>query len=502
MIIKSIKIRNFRNIARAELEFCDGVNVLYGDNARGKTNILEAVALCVGGRSFRGAKRDQFLPYYGSPNASDFGEQLLAFSLPEGGRAVYNINDVHDLELFGKLRDEGRLPGAAVSDDTADVPVSAAPAVRIELVVRLDDTSSDKTITYEYRKGERVKFSINGIPVKDIESIYGDLKYVIFLPEHLATLRGAPELRRAYLDKSAEMLYRGHRKTAVEYQTAFGQCMRLLNTQCRACPQRKCSPASAFTAGMYSDAHSTGKYGNPVANVGMAGEYVDNPGGAGMSGAANAGGRLGNECRAVMSSYLDQLARQGINLTYGRLKFLNHIDKFGMAADLYSAMAGGTEELGIAYKCNLLGELIPEKFFARLRDNKESVFYDYRVALSDLDLFYYRLRGAHRDDVVFTINDLDAREYASQGQLRSIMFVLKLAEARVIEGVCGERPVILLDEVLSELDARRRRIVLNNFCNTTGALERQMIITTCNKGDFDDMDGVGGMDGEVKMFEI
>ena len=83
--------------------------------------------------------------------------------------------------------------------------------------------------------------------------------------------------------------------------------------------------------------------------------------------------------------------------------------------------------------------------------------------------------GPHRDDIIFKINSFNAREYSSQGQKRSICLSLKLAESNIIEKIIGEKPVILLDDVMSELDKNRQDYIINHI------KERQVFITCCDK---------------------
>ena len=83
------------------------------------------------------------------------------------------------------------------------------------------------------------------------------------------------------------------------------------------------------------------------------------------------------------------------------------------------------------------------------------------------------LFGVHRDDIEININGENSRSFASQGQQRSAVLSLKLAEGEVNRAICGEYPVYLLDDVLSELDEKRRTFVIN------GIKEKQVIITSC-----------------------
>jgi DNA replication and repair protein RecF len=92
----------------------------------------------------------------------------------------------------------------------------------------------------------------------------------------------------------------------------------------------------------------------------------------------------------------------------------------------------------------------------------------------------FRVRvGAHKDDLLFYINNVNAREFGSQGQIKSISLILKLAEAEIIRAHNRETPVILLDEVLGELDAKRRDYVINRLHRS------QVFITSCDHGDYD-----------------
>ena len=83
------------------------------------------------------------------------------------------------------------------------------------------------------------------------------------------------------------------------------------------------------------------------------------------------------------------------------------------------------------------------------------------------------LYGIHRDDIEININGENTRKFASQGQQRSAILSLKLAEGEVNREICGEYPVYLLDDVLSELDEKRKKFIIN------GIKEKQVIITSC-----------------------
>ena len=111
-------------------------------------------------------------------------------------------------------------------------------------------------------------------------------------------------------------------------------------------------------------------------------------------------------------------------------------------------------------------EVMYETYLRRLRETAER---ELRMK--------YTVVGAHRDDVSFYINDMPAKDFGSQGQIRSIAVALKLAEAKMILEKSNDVPVIILDDVLSELDDFRRSFIINHIDKF------QIFITSCNFSD-------------------
>ncbi|MCL1831567.1 MAG: DNA replication and repair protein RecF [Oscillospiraceae bacterium] len=354
MILKNIEVENFRNIERAELTFASGVNVFYGDNAQGKTNLLEAVALCLG-KSFRNIRRGEILP------------------LNTTARKVKIRLCYESEKIVGKIN----------------------------------------MITYECDY-DRVLVKINDIPLKKASDLYGEFKYVIFIPDNLNLIKGYPDNRRQYLDNIAIMQNKSHRKFLSEYNAAL---------------RHRC--ATHF-----------------------------------------------NECsdRELIAVWDDILIKQGINLTYGRYKYLELIRQY--ACKIYNELSGG-EILEATYNSNVFGEVVDF--------TETNILYDkYKQKLHSVNSEGQSSKtpGAHLDDVIFTIDGNSARKYASQGQLRSIAISLKLAEAQIIRDFNRENSVVLLDEVLGELDEKRRHYVIQHF------VDSQVFITSCNCNDFGNMENI------------
>jgi DNA replication and repair protein RecF len=136
---------------------------------------------------------------------------------------------------------------------------------------------------------------------------------------------------------------------------------------------------------------------------------------------------------------------------------------------LMNQISDGKEDIEITYKSDIKKEV---------RERKEAEEEYKRILTEELErekIVGSSLFGIHRDDLLININGVSARLYASQGQQRSIVLCLKLGEGEVIKEICGEYPVFLFDDVLSELDEKRKKFVIE------GIGERQIIITSCEK---------------------
>lgn len=363
MVITKLYIRNFRNIREAELDFDSSLNIFVGKNAQGKTNLMEAISVCLGG-SFRHVRYTQYVP----------------------------VN----------------VPGAEVL---------------IRLCFRNDDnTGRENIVEYTISNGKPV-ITYNGLSVSDASKLFGVLKYVVFVPEHLNLIKGAPELRRAYLDDVAVMQTQTHLKKLSNYNRGLKQRNNILAFARKDIPEAELS--------------------------------------------------------AQLAPWDQVLASEGINVTYGRLRYFSFLQQH--AAEVYSRLTEGAEKLEMEYYSSIfkttsidfsdVNELF-NKYIAELDNNLES---EMRLR--------YTLAGVHRDDVNFYINGMAARDFASQGQTRSAALALKLSEAEIIRRKNKTCPVVILDDILSELDQTRRNFVINNIDKS------QVFITCCNMDDLSALQG-------------
>ncbi len=362
MVITKLYIRNFRNIREAELTFDRSLNIFTGRNAQGKTNLMEALSVCLGG-SFRHVRYNQYIP---------------------------------------------------VSDSGAEV--------FIRLCFREDNNTGRENIVEYTISNNKPQVKYNGLNVSDAAKLYGVLKYVVFIPEHLNLIKGAPELRRSYLDDVAVMQTQTHLKKLSNYNRGLKQRNNIL----------------AFAGNMSEE-----------------------------------------ELSANLAPWNEVLASEGINVTYGRLRYFAFLQEY--AAEIYSRLTEGAEYLKMEYfssifKTNSIDfnniNLLFKKYMSEMENNLQS-----EIKLR------YTVAGVHRDDVNFYINNMPARDFASQGQLRSAALALKLSEAEIIRRKNKTCPVIILDDILSELDFVRRGFVINNIDNS------QVFITCCNMDDLSALNG-------------
>lgn len=357
MQIKRLYVKNFRNIREQEFCFHENVNVLCGNNAQGKTNLCEAISLCMG-PSFRTSRQSSYIPF-----SLDNSKEKCAIKM--WFTTSFNTDS--------------------------------------ENLIEFTICNNKKEIKY------------NGLAIKSALELYGVLKYVVFIPEHLNLIKGVPECRREYLDSVAMMQTPVHLKKLSRYNKALKNKNNLL-----------------FGINFGDDL------------------YVIRP---------------------QIESWNSVLAAEGLNVTYGRLKYFSLLET--IASQLYNELSGG-EELKLKYYSSIFDstELKCEEINSLYNEYLERLNNSFQRELK----MRYTVLGVHRDDMNLYIDNNDVKEFGSQGQQRSTALALKLAEAEIIRQK-DETPIMILDDVLSELDAGRQRFVLNHIINS------QVFITCCNIND-------------------
>ncbi|MDR1002690.1 MAG: DNA replication/repair protein RecF [Oscillospiraceae bacterium] len=182
----------------------------------------------------------------------------------------------------------------------------------------------------------------------------------------------------------------------------------------------------------------------------------------------------------LLSIWDERLSLFGAEIAVVRRQYTEALAK--RAEDIYSRLSSGSEKLEVSYSCSFSK--------AEERDVLRTDFMQKLLAGREADIAKgHTAAGVHRDDIALSLDEKPARFYASQGQKRSCVISLKLAEAEQMASVIGEKPIILLDDVMSELDNSRQQFLLSNVTDC------QVFITCC---DFESVSGF--KDGSV--FEI
>lgn len=157
----------------------------------------------------------------------------------------------------------------------------------------------------------------------------------------------------------------------------------------------------------------------------------------------------------------EQLVKYGIKIISLRDNFINMINE--IMFDIHNSLTSGKEKIKAIYEKNT----DEKKFLEELQNKRQA------------DLKYQSTSvGPHRDDITFLVNDIDVKKYGSQGQQRTAALSLKLAEIELVKKIINDNPILLLDDVMSELDSTRRDALLSYISNI------QTIITCTGYDDF------------------
>jgi DNA replication and repair protein RecF len=184
---------------------------------------------------------------------------------------------------------------------------------------------------------------------------------------------------------------------------------------------------------------------------------------------------------SALEPWTEQMLNWGAQVLRQRLIMLGQVD--ARAAPIFADLAGADETLHITYRSTAYEPSADLPSVADLvacfRDRQE------RVAVREIDQAV-SLIGPHRDDFAFLLDEVDLNTYGSRGQQRLAVLALKLAEADWMRAEIGDLPLILLDDVLSELDPERRQYVLHRVVQPETSAERQVWITSTDQTGFSD----------------
>jgi len=180
---------------------------------------------------------------------------------------------------------------------------------------------------------------------------------------------------------------------------------------------------------------------------------------------------------SALEPWTEQMVQYGSQVLHQRLEMLARVDE--RAAAIFPELSGLPDQLSIRYRataCDAGETTQPEELESSFRERQQ------RVAAREIEQAV-SLIGPHRDDFSFHLDGVDLNVYGSRGQQRLAVLALKLAEADWMRAEVGELPVVLLDDVLSELDPERRRYVLQRVAAPEPSNQRQVWITSTDDTD-------------------
>ena len=338
MKIKSLKLLYFRNYLSTNIDAHPSLNVLVGNNANGKTNIIESIFCLALGKSYRTKSDSECIM---------FGETATAMS------CVVSKNNKN-----------------------------------LDIMLGINN------------KGKSAK--IAGVKKTKLTDFVGELNVVLFSPEDLQIVKGSPALRREFINREFYQFSRIYHKYNLMYQHLLKQRNSYLKDM------RK----------------------NPKDEMAL----------------------------TYLETLTSQLAKVALYITKERVSFVQDISK--LTYENMLNISNGQETLKIRYKSSVLEAL-------NIKDTEDEAFTEenltniiMRKSFDDIMRGSTKI-GPQHDDLEFYINDLDAKMFASQGQQRSIVLSLKLAEINYLKDKTGTYPVLLLDDVLSELDKNRQLKLLD-----------------------------------------
>lgn len=341
MIIQSLELADFRNYETLSLFFDKGINIFYGDNAQGKTNLLEALYLSLTTKSHKSVK----------------DKDCIRFGTNEAH--IRTITDKEGLTM------------------------------RVDMHLRASKT-----------KG----IALDGVRIKKTGDFLKKLsaRVIIFAPEDLDLIKGAPLLRRRYLDLEL------------------------------------CQQDASYLDALYKYNKTLQERSATLAKLGkMYGKTA-----------------RADETGVLLDVYDKTLIENGLYIINKRKEFID--DMMPVLKEIHSKISGGVEDLTLSYKPNIE----PDKYEEELRLNRTKDLITMKTNCGphrdDLDFHIQKILNGTRMN-----RQVDVRKFGSQGQQRTTALSMKLAEIELVKKRQVSAPIMLLDDVLPELDENRQKELLS-----------------------------------------
>lgn len=342
MYIKTLKLKNYRNYEEVEVSFDPNINIIYGNNAVGKTNLLESIYMCSTSKSHKNTKENDIINF--------------------------NKNESH-----------------------------------IKLIFNVGESStSPQIIDIQLNRDSKKGIAKNGVKVEKLSEFLGFFNVIMFAPEDLNIIKDGPMVRRKFLDVEISQTDKIYVQHLQNYHKTLNQRNSLLK-----------------------DIYKT--TGNNRQDL------ID-----------------------MLDTYDEQLVNYGLEVIKKRKENIKLLAE--KILNIHLLISNNKENLIVSYENDILSSIgasftsPKETYLKKLRETR------------DLDIKnQYTLVGPHRDDICFVIDGNDIRKFGSQGQKKTAAISLKLSELEMLKEKINDTPVLLLDDVFSELDESRQKLLVSSL---------------------------------------
>ena len=353
MYIKILKLKNYRNYEEVEVNFDPNINIIYGNNAVGKTNLLESIYMCSTSKSHKNTKEDDIINF--------------------------NKNESHIKLIFNA--------GASTNPVGANACGAHVGA----------SSTSPQIIDIQLNRDSKKGIAKNGIKVEKLSEFLGFFNVIMFAPEDLNIIKDGPMVRRKFLDVEISQTDKVYVQHLQNYHKTLNQRNSLLK-----------------------DIYKT--TGNNRQDL------ID-----------------------MLDTYDEQLVNYGLEVIKKRKENIKELAE--KILNIHLLISNNKEKLIVSYENDILNKTSPKETYLKIL--KET---------RDIDIKnQYTMIGPHRDDISFVIDENDIRKFGSQGQKKTAAISLKLSELEMLKEKINDTPVLLLDDVFSELDETRQKLLVSNL---------------------------------------
>ena len=409
MYIEKLKLKNYRNYEEVEIEFDSKVNIIYGNNAVGKTNLLESIYLCSTSKSHRNTKENDIINFN-----KDEAHIKLIFNVGA------NLNSVEvkkkpvgvNKNTIGENKNSvganknfvgANACGAHVGMNSCRAYVGASSA-------------SPQVIDIQLNRDLKKGVAKNGIKVDKLSEFLGFFNVILFAPEDLNIIKDGPAVRRKFLDMLISQVDKIYVQQTQNYNKTLNQ-------------------RNALLKDIFKESGNNREY------------LIE-----------------------MLDTYDEQLVNYGIEVIKKRKENIKKLAE--RILNIHLLISNNKEKLIISYENDILKDIVKPvganacgafNVGASSVSPKE-IYLKKLKETRDLDIKnQYTLVGPHRDDISFVIEGNDIRKFGSQGQKKTAAISLKLSELELLKEKINDTPVLLLDDVFSELDETRQKLLVSNL---------------------------------------